>query len=118
MANGKGSLECSYCVHFNPSSGYPEGFSQARYCNYHKVKLPLPKREHNNRICCNFTPNLAFEHDNLFPHFIPLARRFAWFGIDMQPGVLYEFPYNQPPDIMQTAVLRVPDYNTGSWKNA
>jgi hypothetical protein len=27
---------------------------------------------------------------------MPPARRFAWFGIDLEAGYLYEFPYPNP----------------------
>lgn len=108
MANGKGSLDCRYCMHFDHSTG--------DFCRFHGRNLPPPKRVQNNRICCNFEPNSNYDRDNPQPQFMPLVRRFAWFGTDLQPGVLYEFTYNQPDGIAQTAVLRVPDWQTGAWK--
>jgi len=37
------------------------------------------------------------------------ARRFAWFGIDLEPGVLFEFSYLDPAGIKKSAVLRILD---------
>jgi hypothetical protein len=114
MANGKGSLDCSYCIHFNRSQGYPEGFSEERLCKFHDVILPPSKNKHHNRICINFEPHESYFRDN-YRQFSPVARRFAWFGIDMEPGTLYEFSYNQPSGITKTSVLRIPDLLHGSW---
>jgi hypothetical protein len=116
MPNGKGSLDCSYCIHFEGSSGYPEGFGEERLCKFHQVVVPKGNVPHNNRICCNFEPNEGYYRDNPLRQYITLARRFAWFGIDMEPGVLYEFCYNQPPGITKIAVLRIPDYQARGWK--
>jgi hypothetical protein len=32
------------------------------------------------------------------------------FGIDLEPGILYEYIYNLPRGITLLAVLRIPDY--------
>lgn len=115
MPNGKGSLDCSYCAHFE-GVGYPDGFGEQRLCRFHETILPKPKDESNNRICGNFEPNEAFRADNPSHPFITVARRFAWFGIDLEPGALYEFCYNQAPGITKSAVLRVPDYQNHIWQ--
>jgi hypothetical protein len=114
MPNGKGSLDCCYCVHCD-ARGYPEGFGEERLCKFHETILPKPKVASNNRICGNFEPNEVYNKHNGLGPFMPLARRFAWFGKDLKPGVLYEFCYNQPPGITESAVLRVPDYQNRSW---
>ena len=115
MPNGKGSLDCSYCKHFNAREGYPVDFGDSKLCGYHKVILPQSNEPHMNRICCHFEPNETFYQHNA--HFwMPLFRRVAWFGIDMEPGVLYEFSYNNPEGIKKTAILRTPDYQNDCWK--
>lgn len=114
MPNGKGSLDCCYCVHFD-GSGYPDGHGEERFCSFHQVVLPKAKINYNNRVCCHFEPNQAYHQHVGLRQFFPLARRFAWFGIDLEPGVLYEFCYNQPPGITKSAVLRIPDYQNNSW---
>ena len=115
MPNGKGSLDCSYCVHLD-AEGYPDGHAEERLCRFHETVLPKPKGEYNNRICCNFEPNELYFAHNPSRQFFPLARRFAWFAIDLEPGVLYEFCYNMPAAISKTTVLRVPDYQNRTWK--
>ena len=115
MPNGKGSLDCSYCVHFD-GTGYPDGHAEERYCRFHQAMLPKPKDATNNRICCHFEPNEAYQRDNPSRKFNTVARRFAWFGTNMEPGVLFEFGYNTPPEITRTAVLRIPDYHNDTWK--
>ena len=115
MPNGKGSLDCSYCVHFGGRS-YPNDFGEERLCRFHETILPKPIAESNSRICGNFEPNEDYDADNPNAQFCTLARRFAWFGIDLEPGVLYEFCYNEPPKIAKSAVLRIPDYQNGGWR--
>jgi hypothetical protein len=116
MPNGKGTLDCSYCIHFDRSQGYPDGFGEERMCHFHETVLPKAKDESKNRICCHFEPNRGYWRDNPSSRFSTVARRFAWFGADMEPGVLFEFCYNNPPGITKTAVLRIPDYHDDTWK--
>lgn len=116
MANGKGSLDCGCCTHFIKSRENLVAILGQGSCSFHELQLPPAKQEHNNRICCNFEPNENYRRDNPLPQFMPLARRFAWFGIDMLPGTLYEFPYNEPKEITKSRVLRFPDYHQGTWK--
>lgn len=114
MPNGKGSLDCSYCVHFD-ATGNPGGHGEERLCRFHQTILPKAKVQANNRICGNFDASELYCAHNPLRQFCTLARRFAWFGIDLEPGVLYEFCYNQPPGITKLAVLRIPDYQNLTW---
>src|SRR6266566_6668468 len=111
MPNGKGVLDCSYCVHFE-GKGYPDGHYEERRCRFHETVLPKTKLPYHNRICCNFEPNDTYRQHEGLRDFIPLPRKFAWFGEDLEPGVLYEFSQYHPPGITALAVLRVPDYQT------
>ncbi len=115
MPNGKGVLDCSYCVYFD-SQGYPDGHHEERLCRFHEAVLPKTKLPYHNRICCNFEPNSTYREHDPIPQFIPLARKFAWFGEDLEPGVLYEFSQYHPPGIRALAILRVPDYPNRGWK--
>ena len=114
MPNGKGTIDCCYCKHFGGNRGYPDGHGQSALCHYHGVTLPAPTPEYLNRICCHFEPDESYWRHNAF--WIPPARRFAWFGRDLQPGVLYMFGYNTPDKIEREVVLREPDYQAGGWK--
>jgi hypothetical protein len=118
MPNGRGKLDCIYCVHFDAqfdAKGYTYGKGEERACAYHQVILPKPKDESNNRICGNFAPNGLWYRDNKYLEFFTLVRQFAWFGIDLEPGVLYEYSYNDPPGMIKLAVLRIPDYEHPHW---
>jgi hypothetical protein len=116
LPNGKGSLDCSYCSYFAGGDGYPEGFGEQHLCRFHAQILPPANNGNSNRICGNFEPNAGYLRDNRYPQFFTLARRFAWFGINMEPGTLYQFQYNYPPGITELSVLRLPDYHNDGWK--
>ena len=113
MPNGKGALDCSYCIH-SGGPGYPEQFDETFVCKFHGVPVP-PAKDHNNRICCHFAPNDAYQRDQ-GGSLGTVQMRFAWFGIEMRPGVLYEFHYNYPPGIKESTILRVPNYHSNTWK--
>lgn len=115
MPNGKGTLDCSYCIHFD-GTGFPDGHGEERMCRFHQTVLPKAKVEYHNRICCHFGPNGTYHKHNVLGQFLPLVRRFAWFGIDLEPGVLYEFPYPNSRAITKSAVLRIPDFRNATWK--
>jgi len=114
MPNGKGSIDCCYCKHFGGPHGYPDGYGEAAPCQYHGVPLPLPDQPYLNRICCHFEPDSTYwKHNTIF---MPPARRFTWFGRELEPGVLYMFGYNTPDKIDREVILRVPDHQAGDWK--
>src|SRR5262245_35691003 len=109
MGNGRGKIDCAYCVHF----GGTEPHERAD-CRFHGAPLP---RSDLNRVCCHFEASARLgEESGARARFAPVARQFGWFGADLEPGVLYEFPYNDPPAIEKLAVLREPDYSAWDWK--
>jgi len=108
MPNGKGTIDCHYCVNYENKGKWFPSFGPQGFCHFHKIDLPLPKGVHNNRICCHFEANNDYWLDNP-GKFCPPARRFAWFGIDLKPGVLYEFGYNDPEGIKESSVMKEPD---------
>jgi hypothetical protein len=102
MPNGKGTLGCTYCRHF----------AGAR-CTFHGVPIP-PDAGGWNTICISFDPSqLYWEHNAPYS---PPARRFAWFGCDLEAGVLYRFPDGVPKLIERVSVMRVPDL-VGGWRS-
>jgi hypothetical protein len=107
-------LDCCYCTHFD-GAAYPDGHAEERLCRFHETVLPKPNVEFNNRICGNFQPSDLYFTHNPLRQFATGARRFAWFGADLEPGVLYEFSYNDPLGVTKSAVLRVPDYQNDTW---
>jgi hypothetical protein len=108
MPNGKGTLNCCYCVHYENSGKFFPSFGIQGFCRFHKKDIPLPKGEYMNRICCHFEANNDYWLDNP-GKFCPPARIFAWFGIDMKPGALYAFDHDDPKSIKETAVMKEPD---------
>gem|GEM_PF-102133 len=112
MGNGRGKLDCSYCLHFQ-SEGYPDGFGERRMCLFHEQFLPAARVKHHHRICAHFLSDMDFKRRCAYDGMTE-ARRFAWFGIDLKPGVLYEFGYNNPEGIETSAVLRIME--GGKWR--
>ncbi len=104
MPNGKGSLECCCCVHYQGEwTGY-DAFGELGWCNYHKAELPASL---SNRICSNFSAdenyyryNSVFEFDGVKKRITP-EERFSWFSIDLTFGILYTFNYHDPKSIRE-----------------
>jgi hypothetical protein len=109
VGNGRGKIDCVYCTHFIGDQQH-----EPARCRFHGTALPESQL---NRICCHFEASPRFaEESGARILFCPVACQFAWFGADLEPGVLYEFPYSDPPDIKKLVVLREPDYETWGWK--
>src|ERR1051325_1280967 len=101
MPNGKGSLECCYCVSWRGEYQGYDGAYEAGFCEHHGVLLPSTISDWGHRICTDFRPNEYFKRDSR----ISAEERFAWFGTHLKPKVLYVFSYNSPPDIRELATL-------------
>jgi hypothetical protein len=109
MGNGRGKIDCVYCVHFVGNNQH-----EPAECRFHGAALPRSKE---NRICCHFEASALFAQESgARALFATVARQFGWFGADLEPGILYEFPYNEPTSIKKLAVLREPDYGAWGWK--
>ena len=114
MPNGKGALECCYCTHFQSQSGY-EGYDcayEAGICDHWQVEIPAAPRAGGHRICANFMPNESYKRHNrgmIERHGgnveDAVQERMSWFGVDLEPGVLYAFCYNQPPEVKELMPL-------------
>ena len=102
MPNGKGSIECCYCVHWRGEYQGYDGAYEAGFCAHHKASVPstLPKWDH--RVCSEFEPNEFFKRDSR----ISAEERFSWFGIKLKPGFLYVFGYNVPREIKELVELK------------
>ena len=102
MPNGKGSLECCYCVHWRCENQGYDGAYEGGFCDCHKVAIPSTLAEWGHRVCSDFSPNKFFEQDSG----ISVEKRFSWFGIKMKPGMLYVFSYASPPEIKELLELK------------
>ena len=100
MANGRGSLECCCCAHYQGESpGYGPKTGTAAWCMFHKAAIPDVTATPLHRICVHFETTDAFRRDT-GPDF-PVARLFARFGRDMESRVLYGFAYPQPQKLQE-----------------
>lgn len=101
MPNGRGSLECCYCVHWRGAyQGYDSAYA-AGFCERFNAPLPSTISDWGHRVCSEFTPNEFFGQDSR----ISFEERFSWFGTKLKPGVLYVFSYNAPDRIRELADL-------------
>jgi hypothetical protein len=117
MPNGRGSLECCYCQHFQSDSGY-EGYDAAYeegHCRHWNVPIPTTLPSWGHRICADFAPNDGYERDNHSANeyhqrdtATSVKVRFSWFGFELKPGVLYRFGYNQPEKATEFIRLDAP----------
>ena len=64
MPNGKGSIECCYCVHWRGEYRGYDGAYEAGFCARHRapVASTLPKWDH--RVWSEFSPNKFFKRDS------------------------------------------------------
>lgn len=108
MPNGKGSLDCYYCIHYGGTT-----MGERAECSFHRVVL---KKTAYERICCHFEAHQRYWDDNSI--FSPPARKFSWLGADLEPGILYEYGYNDPRTIVRTTAMRIPDYQKNEWTRA
>ncbi len=70
MPNGRGKIDCIYCVHFDAQFEAKLHLCQGgASLRLHQVLLPKPKDESNNRICGNFSPNGSWYRDKPFLEF-------------------------------------------------
>jgi len=119
MPNGKGFLDCRYCVFAWPLDGkWPLLFGSRTRCMFHQSDLPSVTAPGHHRFCVHFQPSELFFSESPLTMFRPIAAQFARLGAELAPGVLYEFNhYSKPPQtVQQLAVLRIPDYQDRCWK--
>ena len=118
MPNGKGFLDCRYCVYARPVEGWPILFDSRVRCLFHQKELPQVTEDGWHRLCINFQANETYYSESPSYHlFTPPVRQFARFGAELEPGVLYEYSYAKPKDIRKLCVLRLPDYHKFGWKD-
>ena len=101
MPNGRGAIDCSYCVYWR---GLPRPYSPDTgpgVCVWHRMRIPQFGSEH--RVCRIFKPTT--EYRRLISCYVsaeghvyhwPLAQRMHEFGF-LAFGYLYTFCYNDPP---------------------
>ena len=119
MPNGKSMLDCRYCVYaHSPEHKWPILVGSRITCLYHRTELPAPKC-HAHRFCINIQANDYWYSEQFGAHmFFPFMRQVARFGMELEAGVLYEYIDQIPGGAKHLAVLRVPDLEHKTWKEA
>lgn len=97
MANGKGALDCHNCVwhRFSRETEGKWGKIRLPFCMHYKIPLPRPGTE--NIICHFYSPTEKFAEQCIKP--FTRDERMGHFGCELEPGILYTYFYNSPPDI-------------------
>ena len=102
MPNGRGFIDCSYCVYWR---GIPRPYSPDTgpgVCVWHRMRIPEFGRG-DHRLCRIFKPTP--EYRRLISWYVapdghvyhrPLAQRLREFGF-LAFGYLYTYCYNYPP---------------------
>ena len=118
MPNGKGFLDCRYCVYAYPVEGWPMLSGSRVKCLFHQKELPQPSEAGAHRLCISFQASETYYSESPSTRlFFPPVRLFARFGTELEPGVLYEYAYPSAKSIRQLCVLRLPDYQKTGWKD-
>lgn len=120
MPNGKGFIDCRYCVYARPENGeWLILFGGPVHCLYHQKSLPAPSGGIEHRFCINIIANEQWYSEQGGSHiFFPFLRQVARFGAELKPGILYEYGYPNAGSLKQLAVLREPDYHKQGWKDS
>jgi hypothetical protein len=113
MPNGKGALECCYCENFRSDSGYRgyDAAHEAGTCTFHERRLPATENTGQQRICIFFRATKEYYDHNSrhllegrFQQASPQIR-FQWFGQELAEDLLYQFQYNNPPQVSPLAKI-------------
>ena len=116
MPNGKGFIDCRYCVYAWPSDGHWP-VDEKIICLYHQQNLPETRSPGAHRFCINIQPNETWFSEYRGLHiFFPFLQQVARFGAELEPGVLYEYEDQCPESLATLKKLREPDYECRSWK--
>lgn len=93
MPNGKGHLDCCYCVNFESEYLGADAMYEKGFCRFYKSEIPSALPEWINRICSDFVANEYFEK---YLQYNSMEERLSWFESELEPNFLYGFSYNAP----------------------
>jgi hypothetical protein len=96
MPDGKGQIDCCYCVHFRSEYEGSDAMYDEGFCKFHETLIPSTLPDWNHRICVDFESDESFEK---YLSYNPLEERFEWFEKELDKNVLYEFHYNDYKNI-------------------
>ncbi len=96
MANGRGQLDCCYCIYWKGEyEGYDAAYEE-RFCKLFETAIPSTLPSWTHRICVDFEPADSFK---FYAEMVSIKDRFSSFGIDLEKGVLYGFFYNMVSEL-------------------
>jgi hypothetical protein len=100
MPNGRGQIDCSYCLHWSIDEE-EWGYASGRYdgqCTCWDVAIPR-SLTHNDKFCLDFTPSKYFGEDNGVGHpeetrsteeiALECLKKYLQIKPEMKIGVLY-----------------------------
>ena len=93
MPNGKGQLDCCYCIHFESKYEGTDAMYNEGFCKFHEAAIPSLLPIWNHRICKDIELS---KHFDFHLQFNSLEKRIESFVIILEENILYEFPYNMP----------------------
>jgi hypothetical protein len=96
MPNGRGQIDCCYCMHFESEYQGSDAMYEKGFCKFHEAEIPSTLPEWNHRICIDIEPSSFFA---MYLQLNPLQQRFEWFEKKLDKNVLYEFHYNNHKEI-------------------
>ena len=120
MPNGKGFIDCRYCVYAWPENDqWPVLFGGPVKCLYHQKSLPNPSEGTQHLFCINIIVNELWYSEQGGMHiYFPFLRQTARFVAELEPGVLYEYHCQLASSLKPLATLRKPDYEKRGWKQS
>jgi hypothetical protein len=98
MPNGKGQLDCCYCIHWQSEYQGSDGMYDKGFCKLYEREIPTTLPFWTHRICSDFVPNQFYEK---YAELNSIVQRFSWFEANLEKGILYGFPYNCPSEIKE-----------------
>jgi hypothetical protein len=118
MPNGKGQLDCRYCVYARPTDGDgPPLVGSSIKCLFHEQELPAGRQSY--RFCIHFQANnLWYAEGYGFYSFFPIFVQIARLNSDLEPGMLYCYECGIPNSVEPVRRLRVPDFENLTWNPA
>jgi hypothetical protein len=114
MPNGKGFIECSYCVFWRGDRTFVPDNMAIGLCSYHHMRIPaIPLAE---RVCAAFKPGYYYRLHNAYSYFWR-GRYYSFsfyhtkrrmFPRGLAHGFLYAYSYPNPPRTVRR-VMRLSD---------
>lgn len=116
MPNGKGELDCRYCVYARRNDGeWPVLVGSSIRCLFHEQELPVGEEPY--RFCTHFKTNDFWYSEQYGMHeLFPMFHQIARLGAELEPGMLYSYVPGIPDSLGPLKRLRIPDFKERIWR--